>query len=453
MEQPLRINFQLQSTLIMHIRRRLLLGFLYAMIVGIVWCMYRQLHMLSSIYPTQLVHVGVQEMSGAAHDVATGSDGMSGKQRDIGRKETAPQSHEDKKEQVEGTAKTSQNTPIKRPKHTRRRKRRTRRRLTQPTRATSNRPSSCPVAIQNAIGLYNSSSKRQSNFSNVVLLTASNNDYSDILRNWEFLAGRLNLKWAVLAMDDEVYEKLGPARAVPTSSSNYSVSGEVLFRSKGFNILSCNKMRSVLSILEDCQVDVIFSDADNVFFHDPFQHDLGNLIKSGAYDYIYQIDEHQRPPGGPRSHNCLTEGQLPTVQGNTGFYFMSWKSQTMKSIVTETLSTCNNPEQTQTDDQTLFWRAMHKIEKGSWQHCQSSVPGAITHPRKEDGKVGVCCLDPFYYPNGLGSTADPEDLISFHANFVMGKEKKIDLLYHARPKDHLGWQQWDRNKTEKLDGP
>jgi hypothetical protein len=50
----------------MHIRRCLSLGFLYAMIVGIVWCMYRQLHMLSSIYPTQLVDAGVPEMSRAA---------------------------------------------------------------------------------------------------------------------------------------------------------------------------------------------------------------------------------------------------------------------------------------------------------------------------------------------------------------------------------------------------
>jgi hypothetical protein len=360
------------------------------MIVGIVWCMYRQLHMLSSIYPTQLVDAGVEEMSRAA-----------------------------------------------------------------PVKLTSNRPSSCPVAIQNAIGLYNSSSKRQSDFSNVVLLTASNNGYSDVLRNWEFLAGRLNLNWAVLAMDDEVYEKLGPARAVPSSSSNYSVSGEQAFRSTGFNTLSCNKMRMVLSVLEDCQVDVVFSDADNVFFHDPFQHDLGNLIKSGAYDYIYQINELLRPPGGPRSNDCLTKGELP-YEGNTGFYFMSWKSQPMKNIVTETLRLCDLPEN-EIDDQTLFWyalRQLHVNTKHLWQHCQSSVPGAITHPRKEDGKLGVCCLDPFYYPNGWGSTADPEDLISYHANFVTGKENKTALLYHARPKDHLGWQLWDRNKTEpkKLDG-
>jgi hypothetical protein len=304
---------------------------------------------------------------------------------------------------------------------------------------TSNRLSSCPVAVQNAIGLYNSS-KRQSDFSNAVLLTACNNEYSDMLSNWEFLAGRLNLKWAVLAMDDEIYQNLGPARAVP--SNNYSVSGEVEFRSAGFNILSCNKMRSVLSILQDCQVDVIFSDADNVFFHDPFQHDLGNLIKSGAYDYVYQVNRVRSKR--PRSHSCLTKGQIER-EGNTGFYYISWKSQTMKSIITEALSQCNHPKN-KLDDQTLFWRALHKehnVKKGSWQHCQqvnASVPSAITtHPRKEGGKFSLCCLDPFYYPTGVGSEANPNDLISFHANLVKGKKGKISKLYNARPKDHLGW--------------
>jgi hypothetical protein len=304
---------------------------------------------------------------------------------------------------------------------------------------TSNRPSSCPVAIQNAIGLY--SNKRQSDFSNVVLLTASNDDYMDMLRNWESLAGRLHLKWAVLALDDEIYQKLGPARAVPTSSSNHSVSGGVEFRSAGFNILSCNKMRSVLSILEDCQVDVIFSDVDNVFFHDPLQHDLGDLVKSGAYDYIYQVNERQfLPSKSPRSHPCLAKGQLAR-EGNTGFYFMSWKSQTMKSVIAETLSTCTHPEN-KLDDQTLFWRALHRVEKGSWQHCQvnASAPSAISLPRKDGGNVSLCCLDPFYYPVGMGSAADPNDLISFHANYVRGKEKKILKLINARPKDHLGWQ-------------
>jgi hypothetical protein len=31
----------------------------------------------------------------------------------------------------------------------------------------------------------------------------------------------------------------------------------------------------VLQVLEDCRIDVVFSDADNTFYQNSFDHDLG----------------------------------------------------------------------------------------------------------------------------------------------------------------------------------
>ena len=47
-------------------------------------------------------------------------------------------------------------------------------------------------------------------------------------------------------------------------------------------------MKLVLEIAENCEVDVVFTDVDTIFYKNPFQHDLGRLIRSKRHDYIYQ---------------------------------------------------------------------------------------------------------------------------------------------------------------------
>ena len=93
------------------------------------------------------------------------------------------------------------------------------------------------------------------------------------------------------AMDDKVYKELGPDRALSSSESR-AVTGVVTYRTKGFNKLGCNKLRQVLRVMEDCKLDVVFSDSDNVFFKNPFEkgYQFGRMIKSQRYDYIYQYN-------------------------------------------------------------------------------------------------------------------------------------------------------------------
>ena len=68
-----------------------------------------------------------------------------------------------------------------------------------------------------------------------------------------------------------------------------------------------NKMAMVLRIMRLTGLDVVFSDADNVFKHDPFQPmaSLGDLIRSKRYDYVFQEELDKRPP---KNHVCPGDG-------------------------------------------------------------------------------------------------------------------------------------------------
>ena len=151
----------------------------------------------------------------------------------------------------------------------------------------------CPAVIEQARGIYKQDHNNpRSTFDRVVLLTAANYGYYDILQNWEYLARAQGFQWAVLALDDRLYKEIGSTRAVPNTSPEYAVrDGTVEWGTPGFTTVSCNKLRSVLRIMEDCDVDVVFSDCDNVFFRNPVDHDLGRMIQMGQYDYIYQVNE------------------------------------------------------------------------------------------------------------------------------------------------------------------
>jgi hypothetical protein len=301
----------------------------------------------------------------------------------------------------------------------------------------------CPKAVRLNQGIFRDRQTTSNNgnddyFSNVVLLTAANWGYLNVLQNWEFLSKKLGLQWTVLAMDDEIFEALGDSRAVATANaSQYSVSDSVLYRSKGFNKLSCNKLRSVLHILETCQIDVVFSDCDNVFFRNPFHHDLGKMMQSRQFDYIYQANENALRP---RGHSCLSDATL-AVQGNTGFYYMSHQNEAIKQVMRDTLQACEQPDNA-FDDQELFWNTMHAAHEktnSSMHHCDEEEVDAVTtgkgdsiHHTSNGGSTNagarLCCLDTYYYPVGDTTPLNQNEILTFHANYVFGKKKKIKKL-------------------------
>ena len=79
---------------------------------------------------------------------------------------------------------------------------------------------------------------------------------------------------------------LGPERAI--APGNFSVLISQSLRKEEFGKLTCNKMRMVQSIAQNCDVDIVFTDVDNVFFKNPCEYDFGRLIESQVYEYIYQ---------------------------------------------------------------------------------------------------------------------------------------------------------------------
>jgi hypothetical protein len=311
----------------------------------------------------------------------------------------------------------------------------------------------CPAAVQRARGLFRNSDAQQrrggggggdrSLFEDVVLVTAANSGYYDMLQNWQYLAARQELKWVVVAMDEPLYGKLmlgsEPPRVVPTAAE-YAVSETVTFRTRGFNTLSCNKLRSVLRIVEACDVDVVFSDSDNVFLRNPFEHDLGRMILSDRYDYIYQVNVFDGVDG-PRQHSCLQRGKR-VDEGNTGFYYISRNSDTVKQVIRDALDACSQPDN-ELDDQTLFWNEMRK--RNNTRHCDAAEVDSLLEQQQQqvssrikettttannNATASLCCLDPYYYPTGMQNL--PKTMITFHANFARGKERKVKKLMRVR---------------------
>eukprot|EP00571_Detonula_confervacea_P007277 CAMPEP_0172331620 /NCGR_PEP_ID=MMETSP1058-20130122/62017_1 /TAXON_ID=83371 /ORGANISM="Detonula confervacea, Strain CCMP 353" /LENGTH=726 /DNA_ID=CAMNT_0013048889 /DNA_START=121 /DNA_END=2301 /DNA_ORIENTATION=- len=312
----------------------------------------------------------------------------------------------------------------------------------------------CPAVIRKAVGIYSNSSNNNNfeyhGFENVLLMVSANFGYLDFLLNWGSLATMQGLKYGIVAMDDQLYEHFGALRAV--RSDTLMTSSAAAFRKKEFNDISCNKLTVVLDIMEKCDVDVVFSDVDNVFLQDPFRHDLGRLIKMQAYDYIYQANDLLRGELLPRtSHDCLRIGEHPN-EANTGFYYLSRKATAVKDIFRRTIDSCANNVENK-DDQVLFWREMNKehekdkllgTNSSSWHHCSNKI-GYDTLPdfdnegskleEKISSSIRLCCMDPFYYPVGI--LPEPEHqkaIITYHANYAVGKDSKI-----AKMKSAGGW--------------
>ena len=309
----------------------------------------------------------------------------------------------------------------------------------------------CLPIIRKKVGLFNeetSSSPVKDDFKDTILLVSSNYAYYNLLQNWEYLANELDLKWAVLALDEKLYNELGPDRAVPPQHS-FSVSGAYGWREGQFQTLSCNKMRMAYEIATNCKVNVVFSDADNVFFKNPFEHDFGRLIRSKRYDYLYQTNH---PVYEPREDWCM-QGK-PRAEANTGFYYISHDNDVYKRVVESTLERCQDPNN-DIDDQSLFWQEFWKVKKDIEGHYGGPVKGSFHHcgfeeyedPEsvQEDTKSSFnwCCLDPYYYPTGNNDVEkgpSNRDPVTYHANYAREYRKKILKLKYARP-DQYGWDQ------------
>mmetsp|Transcript_6345 Transcript_6345/g.14979 ORF Transcript_6345/g.14979 Transcript_6345/m.14979 type:complete len:376 (+) Transcript_6345:77-1204(+) len=299
----------------------------------------------------------------------------------------------------------------------------------------------CPASVLDHKGIYqNPKLLSGSVWDKIVLITAANNGYYDILKNWEYLAGVQGLQWAIAALDQEIYERLGPNRAFPTDSS-FAIPNVTSWRETAFNQISCNKLRMVLRILEDCDLDVVFSDPDNVFLKNPFAHDMGQLIQSGDYDYIYEINSavSDTPRTYVEKGEVNIEGQrFEVAEGNTGFHYLSRKSSWLKKLIKITLEQCASPDN-QLDDQVLFWNLLR--QNLPYRVCsESSKVGATTWvyhnvPKKNPDSFGailsICYLDPYFYKVGREaplSQNHQRDMVVFHANYVMGKPNKIKSL-------------------------
>ncbi|KAG7365911.1 nucleotide-diphospho-sugar transferase [Nitzschia inconspicua] len=308
----------------------------------------------------------------------------------------------------------------------------------------------CPKAARNNVGVFNttiSNSDVRNEFRNVIVLVSCNYAYYDMLLNWQYLARNLGLQWAVLALDEKLYNKLGEDHAI-SPGHDFSVSGVQKFRRGQFNKLSCNKMRMVMNVAQKCDVDVVFSDVDNIFYHNPFEHDFGRLIHSQRYEYIYQTNG--AAPAKPLQDDCLKG--IHSVEGNTGFYYVSRKSAVVRGIVDSTLERCAQADN-DLDDQSLFWREFHKVRRQRIEqntpmhHCD--VPEYL-QPTTQNlvdatnaSTFNYCCLDPYYYPVGRPDPPRNKDPITYHANFVKGHNGKINKLRNSRD-DGYGW---DKTRT------
>jgi hypothetical protein len=312
-------------------------------------------------------------------------------------------------------------------------------------------PDECPLAVRNAVGIYeNPNTPDTDKFSNAVLLTASNFDFVDVLENWEIFTKSHGLKYAVLAMDDALFEKLGAERAVPSNPA-FAITkitvAEGTENKKNYFTLVCNKMRLILEILQKCQVDVIFSDADNVLLQDPFAHDLGKLIsatKPYRWDYLYTTNDAWTAK--PRSHDCIaTSNGFGDREGNTGFEFISATAFWVHDMMQRTILKCAL-KSNRRHDQTIFWTIMQNRRASDWVHCDQETyrdldridgdAASVTSNERAAGNTTaaasqpptMCCLDPHYYSVGAIRPEKVEPLVAFHANYVKSEAEKIERL-------------------------
>ena len=198
-------------------------------------------------------------------------------------------------------------------------------------------------------------------FASVVLLTAANFAYFSIYNNWRCNAERHGLDWAVIANDDKAFEELGPDRGLLAIGEK--VSGMNGWGSAKLDSVGRNKMFMVLTIMRIADLGVVFTDADNMFLGDPFAQGvhLGDLIRSGKYDYVYQEELAKAP---------AKDHVVPGDGGNTGFFYATPRNnKKMISFFTDVVAEVDRQREDAFRrfgerlgaDQPIFWQVMQKL--------------------------------------------------------------------------------------------
>ena len=294
-----------------------------------------------------------------------------------------------------------------------------------------------PDRLRRHAGLYKDKTYAPE-FKNILLLTASNTGYLEMLTNWECFAKRLGLDWMVMAMNKELQTHLGERSFLATGQEWGKA--EAFNSPVGFKVISCNKLRSVLDVLRETNLDIVFSDADNVFKSDPFlpSLSLGSMIRSGKYEYIYG---RKIEPGG---QNILTFDpkvvhQEP-IKANTGFYYVAGgkKQSIVQKIFEISVEWCNR--RPSLDDQENFWdgfvatRNKKSTEKGyvgCFRHCDNDSCKGVD----ESMVLNYCDMSPFEYILGCFTTQsalkEPR-MVSYHATHVFGWPAKKGKLQQVK---------------------
>ena len=283
-------------------------------------------------------------------------------------------------------------------------------------------------------GLYRDKTKAPE-LKDVLLLTASNSGYLEMLTNWECFAKRLGLDWMVIAMDIQLYQHLGE-RSILATGQKWE-KAEDFFSRVGFKVIACNKLRSVLDVIRNTNLDIVFSDADNVFKSDPFlpSLSLGSMIRSKKYEYIYS---RKREPGGQKIQDLKPEvyHQEP-IKGNTGFYYVAGgrKQSIVQKIFEISVKWCN--ERPHLDDQENFWDGLVATRRkkmserdfvACFRHCESN---SSCKDVEESLVLNYCDMSPWEYILGCFTTAsalkEPR-MVSYHATHIVGWQSKRHKL-------------------------
>ena len=288
--------------------------------------------------------------------------------------------------------------------------------------------------VKKRAGVYKDKGSHQE-FAEVVLITAANYAYFSIYNNWRCNAEKHGLDWAVIANDEKAFEELGPDQGMLAIGEK--VSGMNGWGSAKLDSVGRNKMFMVLTIMRISGFGVVFTDADNMFRGDPFAQGvhLGDLIRSGKYDYIYQEELSKAPDKGH---------VVPGDGGNTGFFYATPRNnKKMISLFADVVAEVDRQREDAFRrygerlgaDQPIFWQVMQKLRStkskagpGGFK-CVRLCKHNPTCKADSDDTMNYCSMDPFLHPTGWEEP--PSSLVTYHANYA-ANEEKIGKLKKAR---------------------
>jgi len=308
------------------------------------------------------------------------------------------------------------------------------------TTPQSPEPGSEPLAarLQRHAGVYRDKSHAPE-LKNVLLLTAANSGYLEMLTNWECIAQRLGLDWMVIAIDSELQQHLGERSFSATGKEWQKAEG--FFSKGGFQLIACNKIRSVAEVLRSTNLDIVFSDGDNVFKSDPFLPTLtlGSMIRSGKYEYIYG---RKIEPGNQKIQNFKPEiwHQEPN-KGNTGFYYVAGgrKQTIVQKVFDKGVAWCDS--RPHMDDQENFWDALFDSRRkkrsakdyvACFRHCDNNESCSGI---EESQVFNYCDMSPWEYILGCftpASALEEPRMVAYHATHVVGWESKRKKLQQVK---------------------